>query len=279
MPLSPAQRDHQKKLAALAVQKTQPEETAPERIVNSPEELSYRLLLQSLGEYDRKIQSITNRADKIAFKREIMPEFIAHIDGLIEGMKTNNAAVQDEIFAYYMVWSIDVGDYEKGLEMAALAFKFDIKLPHRFKSELQVFIIETFTRLADDAITLNENFPINYLVQIDEMLNGVDLADQKRAKLYKSIGLLHLNQARALKAKITEELKGHNDEFDLLHYEAEEANQAQDAYEYLKKASSLHQDFGAKSELKSLAKRFNPAQISLDASDTLGENLDDVENT
>lgn len=262
MPLSPAQRDHQKKLAALAAEKAPIGETAPERIVNSPEELSYRLLLQSLGEHDRKIQSITNRADKIAYKRQIMPEFIAHIDGLIDGMKNNNAAVQDEIFAYYMIWSIDIGDYEKGLEMAQLAFEFDIKMPARFKSELQVFLVETFTRLADDAIILNENFPIKFLVQIDKMLNGINLADQKRAKLYKSIGLLHLNQARALKNKIAEELKANNDDFDLLHFEAEEEIQAGEAYEYLKKASGLHQDFGAKSELKSLAKRFNPAQVS-----------------
>lgn len=268
MPLSPAQRDHQRKLATLAANNAPKDDIAPERIVNSPEELSYRLLLQSLGEHDRKIQSITNRADKIAYKRQIMPEFTAHVDGLIEGIKNNNAAVQDEIFAYYLVWSIDVGDYEKGLEMAALAFKFDIKLPHRFKSELQVFLVETFTRLADDAIILNETFPIKYLVQIDEMLNGINLADQKRAKLYKSIGLLHLNQSRAIKAKIAEELKSNNDDFDLLHYEAEEENQAKSAYEYLKRAGALHQDFGAKSELKSLAKRFNPVQVLEETANT-----------
>lgn len=255
MPITPAQAHRQRKLAALATQTAKTEFEAAERIIDSPEDLSYRMLLQTLGEHIRKIEGIQSREEKIAYKRQIMPEFIAHIDGLMNGMRENGAAVQDEIFAYYMVWCFDIFDFQTGLEMAELAIRFNIKLPSRFKTELPVFLIETMTRLADDALVLNEQFDISLLKKLLLITTHSSIADQKRAKLHKSIGLTYYADSKAKKPIIAAAQKA-GEPID------EELTKAEDfaafcAFEHLMAAQKLNPDFGAKSELRTLAKRFN----------------------
>ena len=140
----------------------------------------------------RRLKQIKSREAKIAAKREMLPEYRAWCDGLLEAgaMTVGNSlsGQPDDVLPVIMIWSIDTGDWPRALELAAHVLRFDMPLPARYMRDAATLIVE---QVADEAIALQANgkvFPLAVLEQVEDLTTHADIFDEVRAKLMKAIG-------------------------------------------------------------------------------------------
>lgn len=130
---------------------------------------------------------------KIAAKRKMLPEYRPWCDGLLEaGRMTNGRELgssgADEVLPVAMVWSIDVGDWSRALELAGHVLRFNVKLPARYVRDAPTLVLEEIAEAALKAQAKGDTFPIEILEQVEELTADVDMHDEPRAKLLKAIG-------------------------------------------------------------------------------------------
>jgi hypothetical protein len=171
-----------------------PHELRPEVAPYTPAvEVAARAIAMRMRHDLQRLKEIKSIDRKIAAKREMLPEYRAWCDGLLEaGRMTNGRELgtsgADEVLPVAMVWSIDAGDWPRALELAAHVLRFDVKLPARYERDAPTLVLEEVAEAALKAQARGETFPLDVLEQVEELTAGVDMHDEPRAKLLKAIG-------------------------------------------------------------------------------------------
>ncbi|MDC7675369.1 phage terminase small subunit [Asticcacaulis machinosus] len=171
---------------------------AADRPQEGKEATEYELLRAKFGVHRAQLKQIESTEDKIAKKREMLPEYDDYIYGVLSAAEDSGLALQDEIFANLMVWQLDVGNFSSAFTMAEHILEHNIDLPTRFKSSPATFLIDTVSTAAIKAYTLSDEFPVEHLQRASALTFTHDVFDQARANLHKAIGLLLMREADRL---------------------------------------------------------------------------------
>lgn len=142
----------------------------------------------------RRLHEIRSVEAKIAAKRDMLPEYRAWCDGELEAgrMTVGNklaAGAAPDVLPTVMIWSIDIGDWPRALELAAHVLRFDVALPSRYKRDAASLVVEEIAEAALKLQGKGERFPLDVLEQVEELTAGADMHDEIRAKLMKAIGV------------------------------------------------------------------------------------------
>lgn len=187
---------------------------------------AYELMLAKLANDRRRLHDVQSIERRAEVKRELLPDYVAWVDGALEG----EHGVQDDVLMTIMVWRIDVGDLPGALRIAAYAIKHKLAMPDQYKRSTGCLIAEEF---ADYALRLDTIAPdiTEQLQAANDLTANEDMPDEVRAKLLKAIGY------------------GMAQPSDGINPEARTALLHQ-ALDHLKRALGLHDKVGVKKDIE-----------------------------
>lgn len=176
MSLSPARR-HRQRIQA---------EQAARQGGSVRHEKGYDLMLMQLGEDRRRLKGIQSTVKKAEIKLEVLPRYTAWVDGVLAAGGTR----QDDVLMYVMLWRIDAGDYAGALTIGRHALKHGWVMPTGFNRNVQTLLAEEMADAAKDALLAENSFDPELLMQTLDVIDSLDMPDQSRARLHKSLGLV-----------------------------------------------------------------------------------------
>ncbi|QFT84503.1 Phage small terminase subunit [Halomonas sp. THAF12] len=201
----------------------------------------YELHAAALWEARRTLKGIKSTEQKIAKKREILPEFESYVAGVLEA----GSGAQDDVVMTVMIWRLDVGDLAGALAIAEYALRHGLDAPDRFERDTASILAE---QLAEEAIKQLEA-PVQdseearttaanaaaelsmHLSRAEALTRDADMHDPVRAKLHKALG--YAQRARG----------GH----------------AAEALEHLRRALELNDRVGVKKDIEKLERELKNA--------------------
>jgi hypothetical protein len=142
-------------------------------------------MLMQLAEHRRRLKQIQSIERKIELKRQLLPEYVPYVQGVLEA----DSGRQDDVLMTVLVWRIDTGDIEGALSIAAYAIRHDLQTPDRYERSTACLIAE---EVADTALKLMDGdtpIPPELITLTLELTADKDMFDQVRAKLLKAQGL------------------------------------------------------------------------------------------
>ncbi|MGB6053737.1 MAG: phage terminase small subunit [Burkholderiaceae bacterium] len=205
---------------------------------------AYDLMLVKLAEDRRRLKSIQSIERKIEVKRGLLPEYQEWIDGALKAGR----GAQDDVLMTVLVWHIDVGDYERALQIADYALAHRMALPDQYNRDLPTMLLDEFAGgYLNGPLADNPQQACVVLSRVGQMTQGADTPDQARAKLHKAL-------AYALIAIVNLGCQDGDDGIapSLLEY-AEAANRN------LHRALELHEAAGVKKDIERLERRLKKA--------------------
>lgn len=146
----------------------------------------YDLILAQLNAHKRQLKQIQSMERKAEFKRHIFPEYRPWINGALNA----GTGVQDDVVMQWLVWCIDMEDFEYALKIAEYALFHDLVLPERFQRTLATTIAEEFADIAKRARDSQKSFDLAYLTQVNTLTAESDMPHEVRAKLLREMGEL-----------------------------------------------------------------------------------------
>lgn len=141
---------------------------------------AYELMLAKLAEDRRRLKGVQSIARKAEVKREILPEYQPWIEGVLKG----DSGQQDDVFMTALIWTIDIGDIEAALPLAAYAIEHKLVLPDQYERTTACLIAEETAEIALKGVPVE---PV-LLKAVAGITEAEDMPDQVRAKLHKAIG-------------------------------------------------------------------------------------------
>lgn len=165
----------------------------------------YELMLMQLGEDRRRLKGIQSTVKKAEIKVEVLPKYVPWVDGVLVA----DGAQQDDVLMYVMLWRVDAGDYAGALAIGRHAIRHGWSMPQGFNRNVQTLLAEEMADAAKNAIVAKTDFDPDLLMQTLDVIGELDMPDQSRARLHKSLGwvlresqpvaaLNHLQQAMQL---------------------------------------------------------------------------------
>lgn len=165
----------------------------------------YELMLMQLGEDRRRLKGIQSTVKKAEIKVEVLPKYVPWVDGVLAA----EGAQQDDVLMYVMLWRVDAGDYAGALAIGRHAIRHGWSMPQGFNRNVQTLLAEEMADAAKNAIVAKTDFDPGLLMQTLDVIGELDMPDQSRARLHKSLGwvlresqpvaaLNHLQQAMQL---------------------------------------------------------------------------------
>lgn len=131
----------------------------------------------------KSIQSIHGEGGRIDIKRELFPQYMPYIDGTL----AVPSSVQNDVLMHLMVWALDVAEYAYALRIAEYALLNNLVMPEPYSRDVgNIFAEQLAEGLIDDPAIAQHADLIEKAI---DLVRGVDLVDQVRAKLYKAQGL------------------------------------------------------------------------------------------
>lgn len=189
----------------------------------------YELHAHALYEARRTLKTIKSIQAKIEKKRELLPEFMPYINGVL----SEGNGAKDDVLMTMMVWCIDVGDFEKALEIGAYAVKHSIDTPDQYDRDTVSILAEEIAEGVRASLEKEEadaDALANVMARTVATVGDHDMHDQIKAKLHKSYGY-------ALRA----------------------AEDPEGALEQLKQALSLNERIGVKQDIQQLERQIKNA--------------------
>ena len=188
----------------------------------------------------RRLSEIKAIDKKVAAKREMMPEYLPWIDGVLEAGRCTNGnqlgpTGADLVLPTIMIWSIDIGDWARALELAAHVIRFGVAIPKQYARDVHTLVLEEIAVAALKVQAKGERFPLDVLEAVEELTLGVDMHDEPRAKLMKAIGTELVAAANGATVDQVGDL-------------------ADRALAKLQRAQDLHDRVGVKAQIKGLVK-------------------------
>ncbi|EJL88003.1 terminase endonuclease subunit [Pantoea sp. GM01] len=165
----------------------------------------YELMLMQLGEDRRRLKGIQSTVKKAEIKVEVLPKYVPWVDGVLAA----DGAQQDDVLMYVMLWRVDAGDYAGALTIGRHAIRHGWSMPQGFSRNVQTLLAEEMADAAKSALMAKTDFDPDLLMQTLDVIGDLDMPDQSRARLHKSLGwvlresqpvaaLNHLQQAMQL---------------------------------------------------------------------------------
>lgn len=165
----------------------------------------YELMLMQLGEDRRRLKGIQSTVKKAEIKVEVLPKYVPWVDGVLAA----DGAQQDDVLMYVMLWRVDAGDYAGALAIGRHALRHGWSMPQGFNRNVQTLLAEEMADAAKNALVAKTDFDPDLLMQTLDVIGDLDMPDQSRARLHKSLGwvlresqpvaaLNHLQQAMQL---------------------------------------------------------------------------------
>jgi tetratricopeptide (TPR) repeat protein len=174
---SPAQRHFERVSAAAASAAAAPGGTLSGS--------AYELMLIKLADDRRRLKSIQSVQRKIEVKRQLLPEYQNWIDGALTGGK----GAQDDVLTTVLVWHIDVGDYDRALQIADYAVAHNMTLPDQYSRDIPTMLIDEFSgAYLNGTLAQDPENAIMVLSRVGVLTEKSDTPDQARAKLHKALG-------------------------------------------------------------------------------------------
>ena len=130
-----------------------------------------------------QLKETKSTQEKIAKKKEWLPEYFGYIDGCL----AVSPAAQNTTLVTLMVWAVDAGEYELAVRIAEFAILNDMVMPEGHIRGIAEFVTEQcaidFCDDLDLAIAHAE-----LIKKIIELGVGEQMVDQARAKIYRALG-------------------------------------------------------------------------------------------
>ncbi len=149
---------------------------------------AYRLLQLKLREDKQLLKSKQSIQAKIELKREL----VGHYDEWINASLASGKGDQDNLLTTLMLWHIDIGSFERALDIAEYAMKHDLKMPDAHQRTLATVVAEeiadTAKKLAASGEITDEQ--IAQVLRASTITAEEDMPDQVRAKLSRQVGEL-----------------------------------------------------------------------------------------
>lgn len=191
---SPAKRHFQRVMA----RKSQPSVDGATVVKGN----AYELMLAKLHTDRARLSDIQSIERKVEVKRELLADYQAWIDGVLESGRGG----QDDVLMTLLVWYIDTGEYERALDVAEYAMQHDLVLPDQYSRTLATVLADEIGGAALACQRSEKTFPVDILQRTVGMTSDADMPDPARAKLHKALGvelmstlphdaLTHLNRA------------------------------------------------------------------------------------
>lgn len=181
----------------------------------------YEQMLVKLNEDKRRLKKVHSQERKAEMKRQLLPEYLPWVSGVLEKGK----GAQDAVLMTVMIWRLDAGDVTGALEIARYALAHGLVPPDGFKrSSLPYLLAEEVASAATRAWTAKEPVDTGPLLATIAMTESEDMPDQVRAKLHKITG-----------------------------YVLRDAGRASEAMPHLARALQLHDGCGVKKDIERLA--------------------------
>lgn len=137
----------------------------------------------------RRLKEIKSVERKIDAKREMLPAYSAWVDGVLEANAGTGDGIAAEVVPTIMLWSVDVGDYDRALQIGAFVLAHKVTMPARYERDAATILVEEIATAALKDQAAGKRFPLRVLEAVEEMTAGDDMHDQVRAKLVKAIGV------------------------------------------------------------------------------------------
>ncbi|MES2339601.1 MAG: phage terminase small subunit [Pseudomonadota bacterium] len=188
--MSPAQKHRAYHLARKAAL------LAGDGAMNSAAAPEYELMKARLAVDLRRLHDIQSIERKIELKRELIVEYFPWLRGTLEG----DGGGEDVIVTHMMIWAIDIGNFDMGLDLAEYVLRHKLTLPERFDRTAATLIVEEIADAAIKRLGRGEDFGMGVLDRVEALTDGADIFDQVRAKLHKAIGLQLAFTAEGLSA-------------------------------------------------------------------------------
>ncbi|WP_286707773.1 phage terminase small subunit [Psychrobacter sp. UBA2514] len=149
---------------------------------------AYRLLQLKLREDKQLLKSKQSIQAKIELKREL----VGHYDEWINASLASGKGDQDNLLTTLMLWHIDIGSFERALDIADYAMTHKLKMPDAHQRTLATVVAEeiadTAKKLAASGEITDEQ--IAQVLRASTITAEEDMPDQVRAKLARQVGEL-----------------------------------------------------------------------------------------
>lgn len=227
--LSPAQRHFARVTAARAAEVAAPGTTTRGS--------AYELMLYKLADDRRRLKQIQSVQRKIEVKTTMLPDYQDWVDGVLASGK----GAQDDVLTSMLVWYIDVGQFDRALQVANYAVRHKLTLPDQYSRDIPTMLIDEISsaylngKLANDPA-----YAVDVLTKVGVLTDGCDTPDQARAKLHKSLGYALIGVV---------DLVDQSEIAPAVQAQAEEANRQ------LHRALELFEAVGVKKDIERLERR------------------------
>jgi hypothetical protein len=169
--------------AIIAGADTTPREMVAAQLGGDPAAAQIQLRLVHDKRTLKDIQSIERKVDA---KRLMIVEYRAWCDTIMAAPFA--AGLGEEVLPTMMIWSIDIADWDRALEIAAYVLEHDVPLPKQYQRTAPALLTEEVAGAALKIQASGEAFPLDVLEQVEALTGDADMHDQIRAKLMKAIG-------------------------------------------------------------------------------------------
>jgi len=204
---------------------------------------AHKLLLAQLIEHRRTLKNIQSTERRIEAKRTMVGDFDSYVTGALEAGQGG----EDIILTTMLVWNMDVGNWDRALEIASYCMAHKLTLPDQYNRTLPVLLIDEPATAAAQGKLVGDQ-ALRVLSQIDLLTADHDAPDQARAKLYKAIGYTLMGKTPTNEPDITtlDESKAHM------------------ALKYLQRAFGLFDNVGVKKDMERLERRLKATDSGTD---------------
>ncbi len=199
---------------------------------------AHELMQAQLYEHRRALKAIQSIERKVEAKRAYLPLYWPWIDGVL----SSGRGAQDVVLTTVLVWSIDVGEYRRALQIAEYVLAHSLSLPDQYQRDPATTLIDEMAEAglkgkmpAPDAAEL--------LQQVESLTREHDVPDQARAKLHKAIGYALIGRTAASD----------------IDYKELPIGLAEQALPQLRRAFELFDGIGVKKDIERLDRRVKDA--------------------
>ncbi|VVO66204.1 hypothetical protein PS896_01080 [Pseudomonas fluorescens] len=99
---------------------------------------AYEHQLNQLLQDRLRLKQVQSNQGKAELKRQLLPDYIPYVQGVLEGRK----GAQDEVLTTIMVWRIDAEDFSGALDIADYVLKHKLIMPDRFERTTGCLVAE-----------------------------------------------------------------------------------------------------------------------------------------
>lgn len=169
---TPAKRHMQRLLAASAATQA----ASGQLMEGTP--IHQQMQLQLAGDRARLKQLQSTQA-KAQLKLALLPTYTAYVDGVLAA----NLGGDDLVVSTVMLWAIDAGDYQRGLNVAEYVLGHGLAMPDSFSRTTGCVVAEEVAVAALNAQRTGTRFDQAVLDRAVALTEHHDMPDQVRAKL------------------------------------------------------------------------------------------------